>query len=236
LLTEFYSYALLAAFPVIGIFVFDWWNSGWHRSMVLTPEIARKREQAGRPLLLLKYALLLLVMRGLAGDRFWYVIPVIARTRSESVLVALGIATGLLLFGLRHLLSSVSPASAASEKNEYFGRGSVLTWLAIFLMGGLVEELWRALCIVALGQNSHDFFLANLLTAVAFSVAHQSGHPSRIPPGLENAGTEVVVGLMLGALFIWSGNLVAPCIANVTYYTASFSLVRWDFGGPDEGQ
>src|SRR5260370_31333861 len=90
LLSEFRAYAALAAFPIIGVFVFDWWNVGWaseHGSHVLPLEIASHREEAGRPLHLIKYALLLLALRGLAGGRLWHMVPITTRSRPWLVIV-----------------------------------------------------------------------------------------------------------------------------------------------------
>lgn len=227
-MSEFGAYAALAAFPIVGIFVFDWWNAGWasgHHTMVLPPEIARKREEANRPLILVKYALLLLILHALAGEPLWHLVPVTVRSRPWLVLLASGIVGGVVISGFRNLLSTLLPA-ALSETNEYFLRGSVGLWLTIFFVGGPVEEFWRALCIVALVRNGHGAFSANLLAAVAFSIAHQSGIPSRIAPGLAIAGAEVMVGLILGALFVWSGNVIAPCLASVIYYVSIFFLAR----------
>ena len=90
-MSEFGAYAAVAAFPIIGIFVFDWWNSGWaskHHTMFLPPEIARKREAVGRPLQLAKYALLLLALRGVVGNRLWHMVPFTLRSHTWVVLVA----------------------------------------------------------------------------------------------------------------------------------------------------
>ena len=228
-MSEFGAYAALAAFPIIGILVFPWWDSGWaikHHSMTLPPDIARKEEEVGRPLQLVKYGLLLLALRGIASNRLWHIVPFAVRSHSWIVLVAPGIAGGILLLGLRSLLSSLFPGAFLSLKNEYFFRGSVGLWLAIFLVGGPVEEFWRAVCIVGLVQNDRTAFTANTLTAIAFSIAHQSGLPSRVAPGVAIAVFEFLVGLILGALFMWSGNFVVPCFANVIYYVSIFSLER----------
>jgi len=227
--SEFRIYAALAAFPLIWIFVFDWWHAGWaakHHTLVLPPEIARKREESNRPLVLAKYALLLLVMRDLVGNRLWQIVPVSVHSQPWVVLLASGIVCGIVIVSLQTFLSSLSVGSLFSKGNEYFLRGSVSVWLIIFLIGGLVEEFWRAICIRGLVRNGHGPFSANLLTAFAFSVAHQSGLPSRIAPGLGVAATEVVIALVFGALFIWSGNIIPPILASVIYYIFIFFSVR----------
>jgi len=228
-LSEFRSYMALAAFPIIGLLLFDWWNAGWaieHHAMVLPPEMARQREKVGRPLQLVKYGVLLLALRVIGSNRLWHMIPFTPRSNPWVTLVAPGIAAGVLLLAFRNLLSSLFPDAFLSPKNEYFVRGSVNLWLTVFLVGAPVEEFWRAVCISGLQQNDHSALSADMLTAIAFSIAHQTGLPSRVAPGLGIASFEVVVGLMLGALFMWSGNVVVPCLASVIYYVASFFLDR----------
>jgi hypothetical protein len=194
--------------------------------MVLPPEMARQREETGRPLQLVKYGVLLLALRVIGSNRLWHMVPFAMRSPTWVALVAPGIAGGILLLALHSLLSSLFPGAFLSLKNEYFVRGSVSLWLTVFLVGAPVEEFWRAVCISGLLQNDHSALSADMSTAIAFSIAHQTGLPSRIAPGLGIAGFEVVVGLTLGALFMWSGNVVVPCLASVIYYVSSFFLDR----------
>jgi len=223
--TEFRSYVALAAFPIIGIFLIDWWNAGWaseHHAMVLPPEMARQREETGRPLQLVKYGVLLLALRVIGSNRLWHMVPFTMRSHTWAALVAPGIVGGILLLALRNLLSLLFPGAFLSLKNEYFVRGPVNLWLTVFLVGAPVEEFWRAVCISGLLQNDHSALSADMLTAIAFSIAHQTGLPSRIAPGLGILGFKVLVGLILGALFMWSGNFIVPCFANVIYYVSIF--------------
>ena len=233
-LNEPVCYLTLAAYPALVIFVFDWWNAGWaskNRSFFLPPELKKKREEAGRPLALVRYALLLLVLRGLAGSGLWYTVPIAKHLREFFFFAVSGIAGGLLMLAFRHAFSLFSPSAAVAENNEYLLRGSAVLWVAIFLIGGLVEEFWRAVCIVSFEENGYSKASVILLTALAFSLAHMGGLPSRIAPGIASLVAEVIVGLMLGGLFIWSGNLVTSCFASVTYFTFSFFRVRRRFGG-----
>jgi membrane protease YdiL (CAAX protease family) len=73
--------------------------------------------------------------------------------------------------------------------------------------------------------------LVNFLTAFTFGIAHISGLPSRVSPGEVTA--EMIIGLMLGGLFLWSDNSIAPYLASVIYFTTSFLLVRRRFGCGD---
>jgi membrane protease YdiL (CAAX protease family) len=234
-LTDLRAYLAVAAYPGIVIFVFRWGGpSGrWarnHRSFFLPPDLKRKSEESGRHFLLIRLALLVVVLRGLAGaDFFWHTVPIATHSRVWLVLVVSGIAGGVAMLAFRRLLSSLSAVAASAENNEYFSRGPLIVWLAVFFLGAFVEEFWRALCIVAFRENDYGALSVNLLTAFAFSVAHLSGLPSRISPGAASAGAEMIMGLALGGLFIWSGNLLTPYLASVIYFTSSFFIVRHRF-------
>jgi membrane protease YdiL (CAAX protease family) len=238
-LNEPVVYLALAAYPALVIFVFDWWNAGWaskNRSFFLPPELKKKREEACRPLALVRYALLLLVLRGLAGSGLWYMVPIAKHLREFFFFAGFGVAGGLLMLAFRQALSVLSPGAASAEDNEYFLRGSPVLWLAIFLIGAIAEEFWRAVCIISFEENGYSRVLPILLTAFAFSLAHLCGLPSRIGPGIVSLLLEATVGLMLGGLFIWSGNLVTPSVASGVYFIWSFFLVRKRFGHLDESQ
>jgi len=135
------------------------------------------------------------------------------------------------MLAFRHAFSVLSPIAESVENNEYFLRGSPVLWVLVFLTGGIVEEFWRAVCIVSFQGNGYSRSSVLLLTAFAFALAHTCGLPSRISPGIPSVLTEIIVGLMLGGLFMWSGNLVTPCVASIIYFTVSFFLVRKRFGG-----
>jgi hypothetical protein len=234
-LNEPVCYLALAAYPAIVLLVFNWFGAGprWAREnrwLFLPPELKKKTEEQGRPLALVRYALLLLALRGLAGAGLWYTVQLATHLRTFLSYMVLGIAGGLLILAYRHLLSEFFPSAASAENNEYLLRGSAVLWLAIFFTGGFVEEFWRAVCITSFQANSYGGASADLLTAFAFSLAHLSGLPSRIGPGVISVFAEIVVGLMLGGLFIWSGNVVAPCFASVVYFSSNFFLVRKRFG------
>jgi hypothetical protein len=234
-LTEPICYLALAAYPTLVIFVFDWWNAGWgskNHSFFLPPELKKKREEANLPIALVRYALLLLVLRGLAGGGLWYTVPIARHLREIFFFAGCGIAGGLLMVAFRHAFSILSPIADSVENNEYFLRGSVVLWVVIFATGGIIEEFWQAVCIVSFQENGYSRFSVLLLTAFAFALAHMCGLPSRIASGIPSFLVEIIVGLMLGALFILSGNLVTPCVASVIYFTTSFFLVRRRYSGP----
>jgi membrane protease YdiL (CAAX protease family) len=133
---------------------------------------------------------------------------------------------GICVLVFRRALAYVTPSIAQAEASDYSLRGSAFAWLAVFTIGAIAEEVWRASCIRSLQHNPVGPVLANVLAAVSFSVAHMSGLPPRIPAGLGIAGAEAVVGLMFGALFMTSGNVLSACLASIVYYTANYFLIR----------
>jgi Type II CAAX prenyl endopeptidase Rce1-like len=212
--------------------VFNWFSAGsrWareNRSFFGPPELARESEDSGRRFILIRYALLLLLLRGLAGRTLWKVVPVTPLSGVWLQPVLFGISGGIILLAFRRIISLLSPRAASAEMNDYFLQGSVILWVTVFVVGGFVEEYWRAFCVVALQQNGYSGIVANLLSAFAFLLAHLSGLPSRIRPG--GAGPEMIIGLTLGGLFIWTGNLVAPCVASIIYFTSNYFQVRRRF-------
>lgn len=235
-MSEFTAYTLLLAYPVIFIFVYDWTGEGprWaakNRSFFPPAEIKARQEKRLRPLLLGKYVLLFFALRIIAGPRLFQILSPGPHSRPWLVLIVAGVVGGLLMLGCRRLISSLSARATSAERHDYFLRGSLILWLAIFLVGGLVEELWRALCIISFQQNGYSAFSANLLTAFCFGIAHVSGIPSRVSPGGVTA--EMILGLILGALFIWSDNILVPYLASVIYFTSTFLRVRRHFGAMD---
>jgi len=140
-----------------------------------------------------------------------------------------GIGGGILIFGVRRLLSSTSESLASSEENDGARRGAVAQWLAIFVLGAFVEEYWRAFCILAFRQNDYGVISSDLLTACSFGMAHLAGRFYRIAPTVASVGSEMAIGALLGALFIWSGNLASAWIASISYYTLNFYWLRWRY-------
>jgi membrane protease YdiL (CAAX protease family) len=230
-LSELRCYVALAVYPLIIIFIFDWGSVGarWsreHRSRLVPQNIRSIDEARGRFLLLLKYALLSLVLIGLTRGNGWFFAILLSHFRPWLLVFNSGILGGVLLFVFRRGLSLLSRSIAASESNDFALRGPTALWLTIFLAGALSEELWRALCITGLEHNGYSLFAADILPALFFSLAHMSGLPPRMPAGLAIAGVEVIVGLTLGAIYIWSGSVVSSILASLIFYTVSFLWLR----------
>jgi hypothetical protein len=110
--------------------------------------------------------------------------------------------------------------------NHGLSRGHLLTWIAIILTGGVVEETWRAVTLSAsleAGFNSSIFVVA---TSVAFVFCRLLGIPSRNPGVREEVFWEFAVGLALGALFVLSRTILIPLCVNVAYNSLNLTLVR----------
>lgn len=230
MMSELQAYLALASYPAICLLVGNWWSAGarWaseHRSFSIPPEMADKEEASGRVLLPFKYLLELLLLRAIAGTEFWR-IPNAGLRHEWPLLVLWGLAGGFSIFAFRRLSARAFRSLEAADATDHLLRGPRTLWFAILVVGGLSAEVWRALTISALRQNDFAFFSANLLTGFAFAFAHMCGRPSRIPAGLDVAGIEVLIGLMFGGLFLWSGNLVVPILANATYYISNFLWLR----------
>lgn len=244
-MTELRTYIVLAAYPAVVMFVFDWCGpvSRWafrSRSTPVPIGLRRIGERRGRFLLLIKYALVFLLVETLAGKQQWQLVSIATHPRPWPVVFASGILGGLLIFGFRRALALVWQPIAVSESNDSALRGSVRLWLFTFIVGGFVEEFWRALCISSFQQHAYGAIPADSLPAIAFSIAHMSGLPSRIPGGLEIAAAESATGLLFGAIFIWSGNLVSACLASIMFYSCDFYWLRRRYGcsasdGPRSG-
>jgi membrane protease YdiL (CAAX protease family) len=227
-MTELRAYALLIAYPAIIIFVFDWIGffprSNEDRARILSAQFKAREENLGRSWLLVKYGLLFVVLRMIAGKALWQIFPHMANARSWTSMALAGTTFGVLLVVLRRGISLLSPRAAAAEKLEYFLHGSTGSWLSIFVLGGFVEESWRALCIIAFRQNGYSDLTAILITAAAFGIAHVSGLPSRVYA--DDVTVEMLIGLILGVLFTWFANIVAPCLASIIYFTFSYFRAR----------
>jgi len=223
------------------MFIWEPVASQWgrdHHSLMMPPDVIETSEKNGRYLLFLKYALLCVILFLLAGEHPWSVVRAASHSRGVPSLVIVGAVGGVSLFVCKRLLILPWPSLSASERTPLdssgeailrthpYLRGPVLFWLATFLAGGAAEEFWRAVCIGAFQQNDYSPILAILLTAPAFSVAHASGMPPRLPGGLAHMGVEIIIGSVLGLVFVWSGSLLSLWIASVIYYTSDFYWLR----------
>ncbi len=101
----------------------------------------------------------------------------------------------------------------------FFGRCSVAELAAVALLAGVGEELFFRGLLQAGLQYWLGWWLALLLASVVFGLFHAL-----------NAAYVVlaaVLGLYLGALWLWTGNLLAPIVAHALYdFVALVYLMR----------
>lgn len=239
---ELQAYLVLVLYPTICLFVGNWWSVGarWaseNRSLLLPPELAAKEDASGRAILPFKYLLLFFLLRIIAGVKVWQALYA-GVPREWSLFIFWGVAAGLAIFALRRASISVFRSIEAAEASDHMLRGSRALWFAILIVGGLSEEVWRGLTIYAFRQNGYAWLSADVMTGCAFAFAHMCGRPARIPAG-DVGGFEVLVGLVMGALFVWSGSLLVPILGNVTYYVSHFLWLRRHYSrspGPERSR
>jgi hypothetical protein len=210
--------AILFAYPVIEMTVIDW-ALVWPRRGVnnerlpLTDETRARMDVVGRRLTLFHLFILLALL--------WVTNRSVLATLSASALTHIpsAVVTGLAI-GAALLLAS----RLFSPINGNFASGPTGLWMAIFVVGAFVEEIWRAICIVCLTDVGWNAPTTALLTGFVFAVAHLAGRPSRILA----AGMiyEVVVGFALAVCFVRTESLVAPIVASLLYFPASFLVAR----------
>jgi|SRR5208337_629837 len=85
-----------------------------------------------------------------------------------------GIGAALLLNALRRLFISRVPIDPADSYTQNVRGGSLLHWVCIFVAGAFSEELWLALCLVALKATGHSSVLSVFLTLLVFAMMHYS--------------------------------------------------------------
>jgi hypothetical protein len=225
-LTALRSYILLGSYPVLAIFVIDLFSQGsrWakkNKSTAVPESLRQEDERRGRVLLLFKYLLLLIVIGWLAGG-FKNLSASIASHRLGFRTYVVGILAGLFALAFRRLAAS-APSISQFEAEDYSLRGTIFIWLAIFAIGAIAEESWRALCISSFHEGPR---FGNVAAAACFSLAHMSGLPPRMTKGLGVAAVEVVVGLIFGTTFMVTGNVFSPFLASIVYYTSNYFWIR----------
>jgi membrane protease YdiL (CAAX protease family) len=90
-------------------------------------------------------------------------------------------------------------------------------WIPVSLTAALVEEVWRAFCLISLGPMGQVHAMG--VTAVAFGLAHAQS--------LGRAVSTTACALWLGMLFLWTGSLVAPIVAHAIVNLGTMGLVRF---------
>ena len=84
----------------------------------------------------------------------------------------IGTASGILLILLQGLITRSTHPRTPGPFAYHAGRGSVLLWLLIFVVGAFSEELWIAFCLVALMASGLAMPLSVAITVAIFGGVH----------------------------------------------------------------
>jgi membrane protease YdiL (CAAX protease family) len=114
---------------------------------------------------------------------------------------ALGITAATLLVTVQSLVAKFFRSSPSKQFAYSVRRGSILTWVLIFIAGSFSEELWIAFCLIALMATKHSAPVSIAMTMIAFAAIHY-GY------GLGGALAVAIKGTLSALLFLWTGSLV----------------------------
>jgi membrane protease YdiL (CAAX protease family) len=226
---DFVAYMVLASFPVLAIFLLEPTGARWgakHKSFALPPEVRQRSERNGRFLWLVRYVILILVCIFFA--RRYPIAPsmVMPATRPFTFTLLAGVSGGMLLLACRSGMRFAF-AGLASNENQYdLLKGPAIFWLITFILGGFAEELWRASSILALIETDHTVNFAIVVSSIAFGLGRLGGIPSRIHGETVDTVAEVLTGIILGGLYVWSRSVLAASLASIIYYTSLFYFLR----------
>lgn len=137
-----------------------------------------------------------------------------------------GIAVAAILI-LARLAYIMLPNFRKSRIQEHsFASGPLAIWLVTFFIGGAVEEVWRACCILSLKESEVPSVISVGGTSVAFALAHMSGMPGRTVGLREEVLWEFLFGIALGTLFTQLDNLISPYVASLAFNIFNLWLIR----------
>jgi membrane protease YdiL (CAAX protease family) len=119
-----------------------------------------------------------------------------------------GLVIGLALLGLLILLRAGFPQARRFRLIAKTGFASpVGVRVSNLLVLVFSEELWRAICLKALLAEGNSGPLALFIVAAAYGLAYMM-------LGVTLAVSEAAFGLILGAVFLWTGSLLVPIAAH----------------------
>ena len=137
----------------------------------------------------------------------------------------LGLAVGLALLGISDLITRLTgwgdrTARMLGEMLGPVGVGDAL-WLAA--LSAIAEEL--------LFRGALQPHLGLIATSLVFGLAHLAPRRELLPW----TGMAVGAGLVLGGLFEWTGNVLAPITAHFAVNAVNLRLLSRRFGESREG-
>ena len=185
-----------------------------------------ERVRNGRFLLLFN-CIVILALFGILDTRLPEIAPrIVPPWARVGTFVILGIALGLMLGIARSIMAMWLHAKNPPRFSPGYLSGPLLLWLAIFCVASFPEELWRASSLLALRSAGWESVSSILITSAFFSLGYMSGLPARQSDGVANLILTSSWGAALGILFLFSGSILAPAIANLTCNTCDMLIRR----------
>jgi len=105
-------------------------------------------------------------------------------------------------------------------------RGTLSTWIAVIILGALIEETWRSATLVVFLKQGINTGAALVLASVGSTFCRLLGIPSRNPGKAEEVIWEFCLGIALGSLYLFSRTAFVPFAINVVYYTFNSAFLR----------
>lgn len=127
---------------------------------------------------------------------------------------------------LRIVFQRLSPRTRLVLTAHGLSRGPVATWLYILVVGGITEEVWRALCLVAMQGTWNSYMSGVLLSSIAFAYANVAGLPGRVSGYLEEVVWEIILGVVLAGLFLTSGTVFVPYVSGLGFNIFNLYFIR----------
>lgn len=228
------SVILILIYPAIFFCAVDPEAYKWGRTHGLgpmPPALLERVERRGRLWYFVKFMLTAILLGVWVAFRSIPVKEIVLGLGSPSSLRIAEFA-GILVVS-RFAFQNLFPRVKRHFVNHPLQRGSLPLWILIFLLGGLTEEAWRALCLASLQRQGLQELLGLLIVSIAFTVAQAAGIPARIAGIREEASWQMITGVTLGELFLVSHTFLVP--AAVGFCLNVFNLWQiWHTSMPED--
>jgi hypothetical protein len=202
------------------------WGAKYHGKIPMPPDVQSRAVRNGRFLLLAK-CIVILALFWILDTRLPEIAPrIIPPWARVGTFVILGVALGLMLGIARSRTALWLHARNPPRFAPGYLSGPLLLWFAIFCVASFLEELWRASSLVALRSAGWENASSIVITSAFFSLGYLSGLPARQSDGLTDLILTSSWGAALGILFLFSGSILAPTIANLTCNTCDMLIRR----------
>jgi membrane protease YdiL (CAAX protease family) len=127
---------------------------------------------------------------------------------------AAGVVAGLAWSGFYEWLLRIGRPSKQQLARHLLAQRSRAFWIPLSLSASVLEELWRAFCLVALGGN----VAAIGVTAIACGLAH--------PQSLGRVASATLFAIYAACLFLWTRSLWATVPAHALVNLGAIVLIH----------